>query len=121
MNLQLMNGKVTGFVGKNKIYIGRENRRYQLAPSPLANPYVIGRDGNRTEIIAKYRLWLWHNIQHWQKTRELNPVIEELLNICERLSQGQSLIFTCWCSPKACHGEVLIRCVHWMMQQDFTS
>ena len=32
------------------IYIGR--------PSPLGNPFVIGRDGDREEVIRKYRDFL---------------------------------------------------------------
>lgn len=26
-----------------KVYIGRPNKTYSLSPSPLANPYIIGR------------------------------------------------------------------------------
>jgi len=41
------------------IYIGR--------PSPLGNPFVIGRDGDREEVIRKYREFLKiaiHNATH---------------------------------------------------------
>jgi len=33
-----------------QIYIGR--------PSKWDNPFVIGRDGSRKEVIAKYRAWV---------------------------------------------------------------
>jgi hypothetical protein len=35
---------------KYDVYIGR--------PSKWGNPFVVGRDGNRLEVIKKYRLWL---------------------------------------------------------------
>lgn len=31
-------------------YVGR--------PSPLGNPFAIGRDGTRNEVVAAYREWL---------------------------------------------------------------
>lgn len=43
-----------GAVGKRtsatQVYIGR--------PSKWGNPFVIGRDGSRAEVIAKYRAWI---------------------------------------------------------------
>ena len=37
------------------IYIGR--------PSLLGNPYAIGKDGTRQEVIERYRTWLWRQIK----------------------------------------------------------
>jgi len=33
-----------------QVYIGR--------PSKWGNPFVIGRDGSRADVIAKYRTWI---------------------------------------------------------------
>jgi hypothetical protein len=33
----------------DRVYVGR--------PSRSGNPFVIGRDGTRDEVIAKYRAW----------------------------------------------------------------
>lgn len=38
--LKIINGKKDGFIGENKIYIGRYNKSYNLKPSPLSNPYL---------------------------------------------------------------------------------
>jgi hypothetical protein len=38
-----------------QVYVGR--------PGPLGNPFVVGRDGSRAEVIAKYRRWLWARLQ----------------------------------------------------------
>ena len=66
-----------------QIYIGR--------PSNWGNPFVIGRDVSRTEVIAKYRAWI-----------VAQPA---LMNALDEL-RGRDLI--CWCAPLACHGDVLI-------------
>lgn len=56
------------------------------------NPFVIGRDGDRAEVIAKYEKWI--------KTQPgLLAAIGEL--------RGKKLY--CWCAPLACHGDVLAR------------
>jgi hypothetical protein len=38
-----------------KAYVGR--------PSPLGNPFALGRDGSREQVIARYRRWLWAQLQ----------------------------------------------------------
>ncbi len=65
------------------IYIGR--------PSKWGNPFVIGKDGTREEVIAKYREYILNN-------EELKSSLPEL----------KGKILGCWCSPKPCHGDVLI-------------
>jgi len=66
------------------IYIGR--------PSIWGNPFVIGRDGTRADVIAKYESWLT------QQPR--------LMAQLDRLA-GRHLV--CWCAPLPCHGDVLLR------------
>lgn len=65
------------------IYIGR--------PSIWGNPFKIGCDGTREEVIAKYREYVLSK--------------PELLEQLESL-RGKTL--ACWCKPLACHGDVLI-------------
>lgn len=68
------------------VYIGR--------PSKWGNPFTIGKDGTREEVIAKYETWI--------KTQpQLIKALPELV--------GKDL--GCWCAPKACHGDVLIKMV----------
>lgn len=66
------------------VYIGR--------PSRWGNPFSIGRDGTRAEVIAKYEAWI--------------VTQPELLAALPDLA-GKTL--GCWCSPLACHGDVLAR------------
>lgn len=45
------------------IYIGRTNGRYGLSASPLANPFRLGKDGDRLTVLARYRVWLAHQMR----------------------------------------------------------
>lgn len=71
------------------VYIGR--RTPQLPGSIWSNPFHIGRDGTREEVIEKYRTYILGK--------------PELLKQLESL-RGKTL--GCWCKPQACHGDVLI-------------
>ena len=73
------------------VYIGR--------PSKWGNPFTIGKDGNREQVINAYRKWI-------NDSPELLYQIHEL--------EGKTL--GCWCSPKACHGDVLIELVNEMKE-----
>lgn len=73
--------KKSGAVG---IYIGR--------PSKFGNPFVIGVDGTRAQVIAKYRKWLLGQ--------------PNLVAAARRELAGRNLV--CWCAPLACHGDVLL-------------
>lgn len=64
------------------VYCGR--------PSIWANPFKIGQDGNRKEVIAKFKKYLLAN--------------EELV---DKLPELRGKILGCWCAPKACHCDVL--------------
>jgi uracil-DNA glycosylase family 4 len=64
------------------VYIGR--------PSKWGNPFTIGKDGTRAEVIEKHRLWLMEQ--------------PDLLNSLDEL-KGKRL--GCWCRPEACHGDLL--------------
>lgn len=67
------------------------------------NPFVIGRDGDRAEVVAKYRRWLWCEIQ----TR---PGFSQLV----RELHGKDLC--CCCAPAACHGDVLAAAAAYLSQ-----
>lgn len=78
---RILNKRTHG-VPEGAVYIGR--------PSKWANKYEIGKDGSRNEVIALYRAWI---IQQ----PHLIAALHEL--------RGKDLV--CWCSPLACHGDVL--------------
>lgn len=111
---------------ENSIYIGRSNKTYSLPPSPLANPYVIGRDGDRDEVVDKYRKWLWLSVKRKLDNPEHgNGVFAELkrLQLEARKIQVNNILnstnnyltLICWCkSNEKCHGDIIINCLDWM-------
>lgn len=60
-------------------------------PGKWGNPFIIGRDGNRDEVVAKYRSFILGSPQ-------LIAALHELA--------GKHLV--CWCAPCACHGDLLL-------------
>ena len=81
-------------------YIGR--------PSPLGNPFMIGRDGSRPEVIAKYREWLHPQLDESKPS----PVLNEMNRLTD-LHEAGNLNLICWCAPKECHGDVLAQAIPW--------
>lgn len=73
------------------VYIGRANKNYEVAESKWANPFKVGEDGTREQVIQAYREWIKHQ--------------PELVNSLEEL---RGKILFCWCCPEACHGDVLV-------------
>jgi hypothetical protein len=84
--------------GVTRVYVGR--------PSPLGNPYVIGRDGDRAAVVAKYRRWLRANLD----TREVRLALHDLLASARK----GPLELVCWCAPEACHADVIASCLRWL-------
>ena len=90
---------------KNNVYIGRrgvvfigkkgeKKKRYPTKDSIFANPFKVGKDGTREEVIEKYNL-------HIKEKLEIGEISKEQMQSL----QGKNL--GCWCAPQACHGNVL--------------
>jgi len=56
----------------------------------FGNPFVIGRDGDRAQVIQRYR---GHMCQ---------------VLTCRQLMSLEGKRLACWCHPLPCHGDVLI-------------
>ncbi len=69
---------------KFDVYIGRGGK--------WGNPFVLGKDGTREEVIAKYEAWL-------ARQSHLIAALPEL----------RGKVLGCWCAPQSCHGDVLLR------------
>ena len=67
------------------VYIGRG--------SIFGNPFCIGKDGNRTDVIKKYKVWFYERL----KDRLFEQAVQGL--------RGKKL--GCFCKPLACHGDVI--------------
>ncbi len=80
----------TSVVNKRKercdVYIGKG--------STWGNPFVMGRDGTRKEVITKYREWI-----------VTNPAV------IAHLGELRGKVLGCFCKPKPCHGDVLVELI----------
>lgn len=72
------------YVDREYVYIGR--------PSKWGNPFIVGKDGTREEVIQKFAKYLLND-------PELPNHLHEL--------KGKNL--GCYCAPLACHGDILLR------------
>jgi hypothetical protein len=72
-----------GGVPEGSIYVGRGTR--------WGNPFKIGRDGTRDEVIAKYEAWF------------------EGAGLAEHLPEIRGSNLVCWCAPLRCHADFLLR------------
>lgn len=81
--MPLVHNKYKFTAPADAIYIGR--------PTKWGNPFVIGKDGNRQEVVQKYKDYILAN-------QSLLSQIHEL--------RGKDLV--CFCAPQQCHGDVLI-------------
>ena len=72
---------------KYDVYIGR--------PSIFGNPFSIGKNGIREEVIEKYKKYFYNRINNDNNFR--NKIIA---------LSGKTL--GCWCKPQACHGDIIV-------------
>lgn len=75
-----------GGIPRNAVFIGRGSK--------YGNPYKIGRDGSRDEVIALYRDYLLSRLEEGYFT------IDEIIALYET-------DLVCYCHPLPCHGEVI--------------
>jgi len=104
---------------KRIYYCGRACNGWPL--SPLANEHPIHRacpwcrdaEGKtvihkRGEAIPAFKKDLWQCIQDGYE-----PVVAAL----QFLIEHPELDLGCWCSPLACHCDVIMKCIEWMKSQ----
>ncbi len=77
-------------------YIGRPHAEFPRG-SAYENPFHVGRDGDREEVLEKFREWWCHPDQLWLRQRALRELRDKTIG--------------CWCKdpfkPKECHGDII--------------
>lgn len=85
------------------LYVGRDNARAGLPESDWANPFRIGRDGDRRAVLARFEEELRRG---------------SLSHLLPRLRELDGLALGCWCAPKGgvgpadplvCHAQILLK------------
>ena len=90
---------------KKTVVVNINNESYDIfigRPSIWGNPYKIGKDGTRNEVIEKY--------YHYIKSSNY------LMSKIHRL-RGRTL--GCYCKPKPCHGDVLVKILEELEIENF--
>jgi hypothetical protein len=72
-------------ISSDGVYIGR--------PSKWGNPFAIGRDGSRSDVVQKFKQYL-----------DENPALKEA---AKKELKGKNLV--CFCAPLSCHGDILLQ------------
>ncbi len=98
MMTSLINVKKTGisfwFSEPSFIYIGRANQYLNFKSSKWQNPFPMKNEGQRIEVLTDFLEYMMHDSQ-----------VDLIDDLCEL--DGKTL--GCYCAPKKCHGDVLIR------------
>ena len=79
----------------------------------LGNPFRIGVDGDRAEVIEKYRQSLWKHIQ------QRDHISLALYDLYKGWKWHGIIYLGCWCAPKACHADIIKSCLEWMDEEKF--
>ena len=62
---------------------------------PFGNPFKIGVNGDRVQVIEKYREWFYKRILTDTEFRD-------------KIQSLKGRVLGCWCVPDLCHGMVII-------------
>ena len=84
MLYKVLNIRDVGYDYPNSVYVGR--------PSDFGNPFSL-KDNTRAQAIAKFEALIYNN--------------EDFYDLIMLELRRKNLL--CWCSPEACHADVLLR------------
>lgn len=79
------------------VYIGRSENAER---GYFGNPFHIGKDGTREEVLWRYHQWIARHFIHTVPNVSQKEFRERVRGL-----QGKTLV--CFCSPKPCHGDIL--------------
>jgi len=87
--VNLRKEKYTHYIGRGTIF---------------GNPFKIGKDGTRKEVIEKYEKWARKQIyQPGLYTPYFYPLGQAISDL------PNNAILGCYCKPEACHGDIIIK------------
>lgn len=105
-------------IGWTDIYVDRQ--------SPLGNPFLLGTEGDREEVLFVYEMWLYNALNGYGKLRKIlldKPAVvapsykyptplevrTEFNRIRDLLQSGKNIRLVCWCAPLPCHANIIKR------------
>jgi hypothetical protein len=75
------------------VYIGRAGRGQD---GYFGNPYALGKDGDRDEVLVKYK-------KYFQNRLDKDP------EFFKRVAALAGKTLGCFCKPFACHGDIIVK------------
>lgn len=93
-----MNDEINVYIGRSGV-VFIDKQRYPKESSPFCNPYKIGKDGDRNNVIKLYKKYI---IEKIESSNEFKKKIISL----------KGKILGCWCHPEPCHGDILLEIVN---------
>lgn len=90
------------------VYCGRKNKTYGVEESIFANPFVIGKHGDRAQVIKQYQTYFYDRIE---KDMDFKNEVLKLKN----------KTLACWCNyPREdCHLRIIKEYLELLMQNAF--
>lgn len=79
-------------------YIGR--KWAELEGTIFGNPFHLGPDGDRTEVLLKFAEYWYAEEQRW-------------LRMMAYIFLQPNAVLGCWCHPLACHGWIIAGYLNW--------
>lgn len=92
--------KRTDEIPEGAMYCGR--------PSVLGNPFVIGKDGDRSDVIAMFWIWIY-----------LVAGEPEIRDAMKKAQAATALV--CWCAPEPCHCDVIAEILSSLPRSELTA
>jgi hypothetical protein len=86
-----MKTRVVNIKDRYDVYIGRPGKG---EPGPFGNPFRIGPDGNRDQVLAKYREWFLKKVENDKAFRD-------------KVFGLRGKVLGCFCKPQDCHGDII--------------
>jgi len=79
-------------------------------PSVLGNPHVLRTESDRDRVCDLYDEWLQAQIDNRNEA-----VVDKLNQIAHWLKKGHDVRLICFCKPKRCHGDSVVKQVNKLM------
>ena len=84
----------------NKYHLSKEELEGMVSimrPSIFGNPFIIGKDGDRDEVVEKFKTYFLDKVAN-------DPTYRQAL--FELYESGDDIY--CCCSPQRCHGDYIV-------------
>ncbi len=79
-------------VDKFDMYIGRGSKAMD---GYFGNPFKLNDESERAEVVARYKRWFWDRVN-------------SDITFRERVMALKGKRLGCFCSPRMCHGDVIV-------------